>query len=150
MGTAASYVAPSKPRSFLTAINCMDGRAQIPLIRWMMEKFEGDYVDSITEAGPVRFFAMGDSAPQKHRDIYANMMERIDISVHKHGSRVIIIAAHPSCAGNVCCDKDQKTQLHQAVRTLKGLYPSCRVEGVWVWPDSGKDWEDVEVVVIAE
>lgn len=37
---------------FVTAINCMDGRVQEPVIKWMKEKYNATYVDMITEAGP--------------------------------------------------------------------------------------------------
>ena len=37
---------------FGTAINCIDGRAQEPLIAWFKSEHGLDYVDLITEAGP--------------------------------------------------------------------------------------------------
>ena len=37
---------------FCSAINCMDGRVQLPVIRYLQNRFNVDYVDSITEAGP--------------------------------------------------------------------------------------------------
>lgn len=33
---------------FATAINCMDGRVQIPVIEYIKSKYEVDYVDMIT------------------------------------------------------------------------------------------------------
>ena len=38
--------------SFCTVVNCMDGRVQLPVIRYLQERFEVPYVDSITEVGP--------------------------------------------------------------------------------------------------
>ena len=38
--------------SFCTAINCMDGRVQLPVIRFLQERFKVDYVDVISEPGP--------------------------------------------------------------------------------------------------
>ncbi len=37
---------------FATAINCMDGRVQIPAIEWLKRRHQIDYVDMITEPGP--------------------------------------------------------------------------------------------------
>jgi len=40
--------------SFCTAINCMDGRTQLPVNEFMRRKLGVAYVDTITEAGSVR------------------------------------------------------------------------------------------------
>jgi len=33
--------------SYCTVINCMDGRVQLPVIKYLKERFDVDYVDSI-------------------------------------------------------------------------------------------------------
>lgn len=43
--------------SFCTAINCMDGRVQLPVINFLMRRFSVEYVDSVTDAGPVKILA---------------------------------------------------------------------------------------------
>ena len=43
--------------SFCTAINCMDGRTQLPVIEFLKDKFGVEFVDTITEPGPVRILA---------------------------------------------------------------------------------------------
>jgi hypothetical protein len=40
--------------SYCTAINCMDGRVQLPTTAFQKERFNVDHVDMITEAGPNR------------------------------------------------------------------------------------------------
>ena len=45
--------------TFATAINCMDGRTQEPIISWAKKAFEVDYVDAITEPGPDKILAEG-------------------------------------------------------------------------------------------
>lgn len=40
-----------KKYKFATALNCMDGRVQIPIIEFLKKKFKVDYVDMITEPG---------------------------------------------------------------------------------------------------
>ena len=42
---------------FATCLNCMDGRAQLPVINWIMENYDIKYVDMITEAGINGFLA---------------------------------------------------------------------------------------------
>ncbi len=42
---------------FAVAINCMDGRIQIPVIDYVKKRFHVRYVDMITEPGPVRILS---------------------------------------------------------------------------------------------
>ncbi|MFC1892716.1 carbonic anhydrase [Chloroflexota bacterium] len=44
---------------FATAINCIDGRVQVPVIDWLRRQYGADYVDMITGPGPERFLAEG-------------------------------------------------------------------------------------------
>ena len=44
---------------FCTAVNCMDGRVQLPVISYMMDRFGADCVDVISEPGPNRIIAEG-------------------------------------------------------------------------------------------
>jgi len=41
---------------FCTAVNCMDGRVQLPVINYLKERFSANYVDMITEPGPNGFY----------------------------------------------------------------------------------------------
>jgi carbonic anhydrase len=43
--------------TFATAINCMDGRTQEPIITYMKQGYKVDYVDMINEPGPVKALA---------------------------------------------------------------------------------------------
>lgn len=109
--------------SFCTVINCMDGRVQDPVNRYLRERFGVDYVDVITSAGPVRRVASGNDDP---------LMRRVDVSVLKHGSRGIAVVAHHDCAGNPRGEEDQRGQLRQAVSRLAESYPGLPVLGLWV------------------
>ena len=46
---------------FGTAINCMDGRVQLPVTDWMKRQLHLDYIDMITEPGPDKVVAGGQS-----------------------------------------------------------------------------------------
>ena len=112
---------------FCTAINCMDGRVQLPVITFLKGYFEVAFVDSITEAGPVRVFDETTDAA-----LLQSIMERVDISVNHHGSRFIAVCAHPDCAGNPVDDETQKAQLKTAAAFLKKTYPTVTVVGFWI------------------
>lgn len=122
--------------SFCTAINCMDGRTQLPVNEYLRKQLDVDYVDTITEAGPVRILA-------EQRDLQAakSILERINISINKHGSKSIALVAHHDCAGNPVNKDEQLSQLKTATQWLSGKYQDVHVLGLWV--DS--DWAVREV-----
>jgi hypothetical protein len=65
--------------SFATAINCMDGRTQIPVIDYIRKKYKVDYVDMITEPGPIRILAENTDKPT-----IESIKRRVAISTEKH------------------------------------------------------------------
>lgn len=112
---------------FCTAINCMDGRVQLPVINYLCDRFEAAYVDSITEPGPNRILAMQDD-PALVRSILA----RVGISIQKHSSAGIAVAGHRDCAGNTASREEQYMHLRDAVRFLRRRYPGIPIIGLWV------------------
>lgn len=122
--------------SFATAINCMDGRVQIPVNEWLRRRFSVDYVDTITEPGPNKILA-----ENKDSSAVASIKRRVDISVNKHGSKFIAIAGHHDCAGNPVDKATQLAQTRAAVKTVKSWSLAVSVVGLWV--DEG--WEVSEV-----
>jgi len=112
---------------FVTAINCMDGRVQEPVVAYMKKEFQAEYVDMITEPGPNQFLA-GDVSQSKVDAI----IERTLISVEKHGSQVIAITGHHDCAGNPIGRTEQDLQTKMAVTFLKNKFPNVTVIGLWI------------------
>ncbi|MFA5078448.1 MAG: carbonic anhydrase [Dehalococcoidia bacterium] len=112
---------------FGTAINCMDGRVQIPVTNWMKDKYSLDYVDMITEPGPEKLMSQGST--EHLRSIKA----RVEISVNAHGSKVILVAAHHDCAGNPVSKEEHVRQVGQCLKLIKswGL-PVSDIIGVWI------------------
>lgn len=119
--------------TFGTAINCMDGRTQEPVAKYIRERYRVDYVDTITEPGPVKLLTSG-SLP-------ASIKTRVDISTGKHGSKVVAVVGHHDCAGNPVAKDVQVEQLGKAVALLRKSYPGVEVIGLWV----GDDWQAVKV-----
>ena len=113
--------------SFYTAINCMDGRVQLPVINYLTTRFKAGYVDSITEAGPVLYLAEKTDSEQTK-----SILRRTDISINNHKSTGIAIIAHHDCAGNPADEQTQTSQLTPAVNFLASHYPNVEVIGLWV------------------
>lgn len=122
--------------SFCTAINCMDGRVQLPIINYLTARFKTRHVDSVTEAGPVLCLAEKTDSEQTK-----SILRRTDISINKHKSIGIAVIAHYDCAGNPADEEMQTSQLLAAVNFLAGCYPNVEIIGLWV--DS--DWSVKEI-----
>lgn len=122
--------------AFCTAVNCMDGRVQLPVIQYLMERFGTRYVDSITEPGPVAILGEEQADPRAE-----SIMERIRISIEKHNSRGIAIVAHHNCAGNPVSKDTQMRQMKKSVSLTKDAFPGIEVIGLWV----DEDWKVIEV-----
>ncbi|MBI2860635.1 MAG: hypothetical protein HYX91_03910 [Chloroflexi bacterium] len=94
---------------FATAINCIDGRVQIPVRDWIKAHHPVDYVDMITEPGPERQLAESNQA------IVESIKRRLEISLTRHNSTLVAIAGHHDCAGNPA---DEVTQTRQIIAAL--------------------------------
>jgi len=117
---------------FATVINCMDGRTQLPVIEWAKREYGVNYVDTITEPGPVRILAEGTDAAA-----LASIRRRLGISVGKHGSSRVAIVAHADCAGNAVDRQTQLTQLRSAAATALSWGMGVQVDLLWL----GSDWQ---------
>ncbi len=118
--------------SFCTVINCMDGRVQLPVIHYLKERFGVDYVDSVTEPGPVKILA-----EQTDAALLESIFHRVSISTGKHGSNSIAICAHADCTGNPVDDETQKIQLNTAATLLRERYPGMEIVPLWI--DANRD-----------
>jgi hypothetical protein len=117
---------------FAAAINCMDGRTQLPVIEWVKREHGVDYVDCITEPGPVRILAESTDARA-----LASIRRRLGISVTRHGSTRVAIVAHADCAGNPVDKETQLSQLRAAAATVLSWGMDVRLDLLWF----GDDWQ---------
>ena len=110
---------------FVTCVNCMDGRVQLPVINWIRENYSADYVDMITEAGADGYLVKHDQIPQE-------ILSKINISVGKHGSDQIFIVGHHDCAGHPVDEETHRRDVLRAADKIKGSFSDCSVSGLWV------------------
>ncbi len=116
---------------FGTAINCMDGRVQLPVIDWLKKNYSLDYVDMITEPGPDKLLTQG-TTEQKD-----SIKARVLISVKAHGSDTILIAAHYDCAGNPVAEQEHRRQVVESINVVRSWnLPVKRIVGAWI----NSDW----------
>lgn len=112
---------------FCTAINCMDGRVQLPVIEYLKNKLNADYVDMITEPGPNKILSDGTDLK-----LIESIFSRIKISVDKHGSKHIAIIGHYDCAGNPADVEEQERHTHKAIEVIREKFNNVEVIGLWV------------------
>jgi hypothetical protein len=105
----------------------MDGRIQLPVNEYLRNELGVEYVDTVTEPGPVRILA-----DEPDSESAQAILHRVDISTNKHDSHCVAIVAHEDCAGDPVCEEVQREQLDRAVRFVAGRYPSVCVLGLWV------------------
>ncbi len=123
--------------TFATAVNCMDGRAQEPVRKWIQQRFGVFHVDMVTEAGPSGILARGEP-----EEIVRSIFHRVDISIEKHGSRVVAVVGHHDCAGNPVDAHQQKQHIVESVRRIRAWREDVTVIGLYV----NHRWEVEEVV----
>lgn len=122
--------------SFATAINCMDGRVQVPADEWIKKRLKVDYVDAITEPGPNKILA--DSKDSAAVD---SIKQRVAISVNKHGSKYIFVLGHYDCAGNPAGKESQLVHIKEAIKTVTSWGFNAQTIGLWI----DENWQVNEV-----
>ena len=121
---------------FFSVINCMDGRVQLPVIKYLQNRFKVDYVDSITEAGPNLILS-----EKKNNFSVQSIIHRLKISIESHNSIGVAIAGHHDCAGNPAPKDDQMIHTQKAAQFLRQQYENIEIIGLWI----DKNWEVHEV-----
>lgn len=122
--------------SFCTVINCMDGRVQIPVISFLKQRFNVEYVDSITEPGPNIILS-----EQNSPELIESIFQRLDISVQNHHSVAIAIVGHHDCAGNPSTRDEQIVHLQKAANRIRIRYPNMEIITLWV----DENWQATEL-----
>ena len=104
----------------------MDGRVQIPVINYLRKRFNVDYVDCITEAGPNLILA-----EQKDEFLVQSILTRVKISIEKHFSVSVAIVGHYDCAWNPSSKEKQLMHLRDAVELLRQHF-ELPIIALWV------------------
>ncbi len=121
---------------FCTVINCMDGRVQLPVIKYLQVRFNSQFVDAITEAGPNIILA-----EQNEKNIVQSILEKLKISIEIHHSSQVAIVGHYNCAKNPFPKEIQITHIKKAIKFISLQHKNIEVIGLWV----NKDWEVTEI-----
>ena len=108
---------------FVTAINCIDGRVQLPVIRYMKRKFKVDYVDMVTAPGADKMLAEG---------MDKTLRRKVRVSVENHRSRLVAVVGHFGCAGAPENKAEHLAHVRQGVARVRSWKLGVKVIGLWV------------------
>ena len=112
---------------FATAINCIDGRVQLPVAEFIRKNYDVKYVDMITTPGPDKLLS-----EYKDTGEIEAVKNKVSISCNAHKSKLVFIAGHHDCAGNPCAEENHLKQIKKAVENVKGWGLDSEVYGIWV------------------
>ena len=113
--------------TFCTVINCMDGRVQLPVIRYLQKRFDAEYVDAITEPGPNLILQ-----ERKNPVLIESILRRLTISLRHHQSVGVALVGHHDCAGNPAPKDDQIRHIREGIAFLRKKYEKTTIIGLWV------------------
>lgn len=113
-------------KRYATALNCIDGRTQIPVTRWLRKNFDVDYVDLITEPG------MDKVLSQYNWFETERLRENVIVSITAHNSNVVAIVGHYDCAANPVSDYKHFQDIVKSTYVVKSWDLPVRVIGLWV------------------
>ena len=120
---------------FATAINCIDGRVQVPVLDWIRFHLNVDYVDLITEPGPDKTMIAGSEA------VYRSIFDKVVLSVKVLGSQSISIVGHHDCRANPVSKEEHLELIRGSVGIIESWKLGVRILGLWV-----NEWRYVEVI----
>ena len=122
---------------FACAINCMDGRVQDPVKDYIKSNYDADYVDMVTEPGPNKILA-----DDVESGVVNNILDRVNISIKHHGSKLLAVVGHFGCAGNQADKATQINHLKKAKENLATRFKDIEIILLWV----PKGWDKAELI----
>ena len=112
---------------FGTAINCIDGRTQEPVIDFMKQKYNIYGVDMVTFPG-----VDGVISNRENSDEIAFIRNAVSISIEKHRSPIIAVVGHFDCAGNPGNREHHYADIQRAVQEVSSWSFQAQVVGLYV------------------
>lgn len=112
---------------FGTAINCIDGRTQEPVIDFMKQEYGIDGVDMVTFPG-----VDGVISSLGNFNTIVLIRNAVSISIEKHGSRIIAVVGHFDCAGNPGNREHHYAHIRKAVQQVSSWNFDAKIVGLYV------------------
>ena len=120
---------------FATAITCIDGRVQQPIMDWVKLNVNVHHVDLVTEPGPDKVLS------QESTYVVDEIIRKVSFSIRHHQSNVVAVSGHHDCAANPATRAEHVEQIQEAVQVLLSYRLNARILGLWL-----NEWQSVELV----
>lgn len=120
---------------FATAITCIDGRVQQPIMDWVKLHVNVNHVDLVTEPGPDKVLS------RESTYIVDEIVRKVSFSIRHHESQVVAVSGHHDCAANPATREEHIEQIQEAVQVLLSYQLRARILGLWL-----NEWHSVELV----
>jgi len=111
---------------FAVALNCIDGRPQVPVINWMKRRYDIDYLDLVTSPGVDKVLADGCGAEAER------LKANVELSIAVHGIRAVAVVGHHGCAANPVSESEHFRDITASVQTVASWNLPVSVIGLWV------------------
>lgn len=112
--------------TFGCAINCIDGRAQVPVIEWVKFHAGVQFVDIISEPGADGCLAREDVAKTKR------IHDTTQTAIRVHNPSIIAVCGHFDCIGNPVSNEEHIVDIQKAAAAVGHWAPEIRVVGLFV------------------
>jgi len=112
---------------FCTAVTCMDGRIQLPVIAYLQKRFNANYVDLISEAAANLVLSK-----REDMKLVQSIMEKVRISVEIHKSVSLAVVGHYDCARNPTSREEQYQHTQDSINLIRKKYSQLEIIGLWV------------------
>ena len=89
-------------------------------------KYSIDYVDTITAPGINKILSDNDAS------LVLPLKSCADISINKHGSKIIAVCGHYDCGGNPAGEDVQREQIRKAVVIINSWNFNVKIIGLWI------------------
>jgi hypothetical protein len=107
-----------------TCLNCIDGRVQLPVLKWILKQYKIDFVDVVTAAGMDRLLYSGDTINE--------ILRSVKISINTNKSTRLFVVAHYDCRGNPVDKSTHRRFVIKSIKRLKAYWPKIAIIGLWV------------------
>jgi hydrogenase maturation factor len=110
-----------------TVVCCIDGRIQIPVVEFLRNLWNVEWVDVVTEIAPERLLSDGneeESVRRIHENITASLVQQLEAR--------LAVASHSGCDCNNVPDEEKREMVRASVRILREAHQDASIIGVWV------------------
>lgn len=119
-------ISDQSKEQFATAINCIDGRAQVSVMDWLRSHCNVHYVDLITEPGADKCLA------QAFSDVIITIERKVRLSFEVHASIVVAVVGHHDCLANRASKEEHWEQISQGLKVVTSWGLKARVLGLYL------------------